>query len=795
MEFSEHWLRSMVDPDLSTEALSDLLTMSGLEVEDCTPVAPPLEGVVVAEVLSVTRHPDADRLNVCQVATGEPAPRTIVCGAPNVRAGMRVPCALPGARLPGDLTIKVAKVRGVESHGMLCSSRELGLSDDHGGLLDLGSEAPVGQAFADWEGLDDHRFLIKLTPNRADCLSVLGVAREVAALTGAALVPPSAPAVVPAHDRCHPFASSDPACSRFTGRVITGVNPKAPTPAWMRRRLERSGQRSISALVDVTNYVMLELGRPLHVYDLDRLQGAIDVRMGRAGEQLELLNGQTIEVGPDVLCICDERGPIGLAGIMGGESTKAGDDTVNVFLESAFFAPAAIAGRSRRFNFTSDAAHRFERGVDFDNNVVGIERATALILAICGGEAGPVVDQQGTLPARAPVRLRTERARKVIGVPIDDETMFDILARLGFGPRNEAPGLIAITPPSHRFDLSIEEDLIEEVARVWGFDRIPAEAPQAPAHMLPASETGRSLHALRSRLADAGYQEVINFSFVDADWEREFGATPAGAIPLLNPIASQLSTMRTSLIAGLVANLRFNLNRGATRARVFEIGRAFLRDEQAADGPLSVAGIRQPQRIAAAACGPLDEELWGNARRPVDFFDVKGDLEALCAPHRPRFVRDVHPALHPGRSARIEIDGQAVGWVGELHPRWVESWQLPLVPVVFEIDAEPLQRMPFPTLTEVSRFPALVRDVALLVDESLPAQTLLEALEAQFGESLSRISLFDLYRGPGIPAGKKSLAVRIVMQDTERTLTAAEADAACDRVVEWAGASFGAERR
>ncbi len=795
MQFSERWLRSQIDPKISTAELADRLTMCGLEVEACVPVAPPLDAVVVAQVLAVERHPGADRLNVCQVDAGEAAPRTIVCGAPNVRVGMRVPCALPGAQLPGGVRIATALVRGVESSGMLCSARELGLSDDHGGLLDLGPDAPVGNRFADWYELDDHIFTIKLTPNRADCLSVLGVAREVHALTGAALRMPDVTPVPSGNDQRYPVRISSSACGRFTGRVIRGVNPAAPTPAWMRRCLERAGQRPISALVDVTNYVMLELGRPLHVYDLDKLHGTIDVRMGQAGEQLDLLNGQTVTVGPDVLCICDDRGPIGLAGIMGGESTKADDASVNVLLESAFFEPAAIAGRSRHFNFTSDASHRFERGVDFNNNIDGIERATRLILQICGGSAGPVDDQIVRLPTRVPVAMRTARARRVIGVAISDDEMFALLTRLGLAPKVTSAGVIAIDPPSYRFDLVIEEDVIEEVARLYGFDRIPAEPPQAPARMLPVSETHRSQYALRAHMADAGYQEVINFSFVDAAWERDLTASGDAAIALLNPIASQLSTLRTSLIGGLIATLKFNLNRGATRARVFEIGRAFMRDASVADAPLSVAGICQPQRIAAAACGPLDEELWGNTRRSVDFFDLKGDLEALCAPLVPRFTAASHPALHPGRSARVELDGKAIGWVGELHPRWVQAYQLQLVPVVFELDVEPLQRVPFPGYGEISRFPAVVRDVAVLVDEAVPAQDMLDDLSACQLDGVSHLSLFDLYRGSGVPAGRKSLAFRVVMQDTERTLTDAQADDVRNKIVVRLALKFGAIQR
>ena len=547
MQFSENWLRTLVDPKLATTELAHLLTMSGLEVEDCREVSPPFFGVVVGEVLKVEKHPNADKLKVCQVDVGGAEPLGIVCGAPNVMEGMKVPCALVGARLPGlspdqPSEIKAATVRGVESRGMLCSARELGLSEDHGGLLKLHEDAPIGRDVREVLTLDDRIFTVKLTPNRADCLSVLGVAREVAALTRAPMRPPEIFAVPHVSKATFPVKiSAADGCGRFSGRVIRNVNAKASSPEWMKRRLERAGQRSISALVDVTNYLMLELGRPLHVYDLDKLKGGIDVRFGRKGEKLKLLNEQTVELDESVLAITDASGPIGLAGIMGGDSTKADLDTRNVFLEAAFFFPDAIAGRARRYNFTSDASHRFERGVDFENNLEGIERATALVLEICGGEPGPVVDTVARLPLRHPVKMRVSRARKIIGVQIPSDEMADIFARLGFKSRHEGSGadeFFVVTPPSYRFDIEIEEDLIEEVARLYGFERIPANPPLAVASMLALPEQRRSLHDLRERLAVAGYQEVVNYSFVEEGWERDFAGN-AEPIRLLNPIASQ----------------------------------------------------------------------------------------------------------------------------------------------------------------------------------------------------------------------------------------------------------------
>jgi phenylalanyl-tRNA synthetase beta chain len=786
MQFSENWLRTLVDPKLSSAQLAHLLTMSGLEVEDCHDVAPPFTGVVVGRVVKAEKHPNADKLKVCQVDVGAAQLLGIVCGAPNVVEGMKVPCAIVGARLPGasagqSFEIKIATMRGVESRGMLCSARELGLSEDHSGLLKLAEDALIGEDVRKVLALDDRIFKIKLTPNRADCLSVLGIAREVAALTRSPLQPPRIMAVADAGKAAFPVRiSAADGCGRFTGRVIRNVNAGASSPEWMKQRLERAGQRSISALVDVTNYVMLELGRPLHVYDLDKLKGGIDVRYGRKGEKLKLLNEQTVELDESVLAITDASGPIGLAGIMGGDGTKADLASRNVFLEAAFFYPEAIAGRARHYNFSSDASHRFERGVDFDNNIDGIERATALIMEICGGEPGPTVDNVAKLPQRQPVKMRVARARKIVGVQISADEMADIFSRLGFKFRRDGSGtdeFFVVTPPSYRFDIEIEEDLIEEVARLYGFERIPADPPRATASMRGFSERRRSLHDLRDRMAAQGYQEVVNYSFVEDEWEKDFAGN-ADPIRLLNPIASQLAVMRSSLIGGLVANVRYNLNRKLDRAQVFEIGRAFLRDASVADGDLDVAGIRQPTRIAAAAFGTPDGEQWGLATRNVDFFDIRNDIDALLAPAQVRVESAPHPALHPGRSARVLLNGSAIGWIGELHPRLQRKYELPAPLVLFEMDAEPLLDRDLPRYTEVSKFPPVRRDLSYSFDEKIPVQAILDSLTQSKAPIVDLVSVFDLYRGKGIENGKKGLAFRVLLQDTQKTLTDAEVDEA-----------------
>jgi phenylalanyl-tRNA synthetase beta chain len=802
MKFSELWLRSFVDPPMATAELAHALTMAGLEVESLEPAAPPCSGVVVGEILEVARHPNADRLSLCSVDVGAAAPLAVVCGAPNVVAGMRVPCAQIGARLSGAdgaaIEIKRSSLRGVESQGMLCSARELGIDDDHSGILPLAADAPIGSDVRAALALDDTVFTLKLTPNRADCLSLLGVAREVAAITGAPLKRPEiAPVAARSEARHAVKISAADGCGRFTGRVIRNVDAAAPVPEWMKQRLARAGQRSISALVDVTNYVMLELGRPLHVYDLDKLSGGIDVRFGRKGEKLKLLNEQTVEVDEEVLCITDDSGPIGLAGIMGGDSTKAETDSRNIYLESAFFFPDAVAGRTRRYNFTSDAAHRFERGVDFDNNVAGIERATELILAICGGEPGPTVDEVARLPERKPVQVRSARAARVLGIEVSDAEIAAIFSRLGLRSVKTAAGF-EVTPPSYRFDIALEEDLIEEIARIHGYERIPANQPRSRAAMSPQRERVRTLLRVKEAIAARDYQEVVNFSFVEVDWERDFCSNDA-PVRLLNPISSQLSVMRSGLAGSLVANVRYNLNRKQARVRAFELGRVFRADASVADGPLTVAGIAQPLKLGGIAYGPAYPEQWGLAERAVDFFDVKGDVESLLAPVKVRFERAahpaLHPALHPGRSARVLLDAAPIGWLGELHPRWQRKYELPQAPVLFELELDALLAAPMPAYREVSKFPPVTRDLALVVDEAVPAQALLELMLEARPAVVQDLWLFDLYRGKGVDSGKKSLAFRVVMQDTSKTLTDVETEAALAQLLQVLAERVGAKLR
>lgn len=808
MQFSESWLRTMADPKMTSDELAHLLTMSGLEVEEVEPVAPPFTGVVVAKVVEVARHPNADRLNVCQVDAGTGTLLNIVCGAPNVRPDMHVPCALPGALLPpGEdgkpFEIRVGKLRGVESQGMLCSARELGLSDDHGGLLELPADAPVGKNFRDYYRLNDLKFTIKLTPNRADCLSVLGVAREVAALTGVALHAPTSQPLVPNSDEKLPVRISAPdLCGRFSGRIIRGLNARAATPDWMKQRLERSGQRSISALVDISNYVMLELGRPTHVFDLDKIHGGLDVRWGRKGERLKLLNGNAVALDEWVGVIADEQQVESLAGIMGGDATAVSLDTVNIYLEAAFWYPQAIQGRARRYNFSTDAAHRFERGVDYASTVDHIERITALIVEICGQPGvttvGPVDDQITNLPERKEVSIRTARAQKVIGVPLGDEQIADIFTRLGLPFSHEA-GLFRVTPPTFRFDIEIEEDLIEEIARVYGFENIPALPPVAASAMRIRPEEQRSLFTIRRQLADLDYQEVVNFSFVEEAWEQDFAGN-AAPIRLLNPIASQMSVMRSTLIGSLVANVRYNLNRKNNRVRVFEIGSVFLRDENVQDGPLSVAGYSQPKRIAALAYGQALPEQWGVPARNVDYFDVKSDLEALFEADSLRFVRTEHPALHPGRSAAVLFKGRQIGVIGELHPRWQQKYELPLAPVLFEVEAAAMQSQELPVYQEISKFPAVSRDLALLVKNHVQVQDLLDAFAAEkasnpLGRFVQAIVLFDEYRGKGLQNDEKSLAFRFTLQDTQTTLNDNNVDAAMAAFIEAARQKCGATLR
>jgi phenylalanyl-tRNA synthetase beta chain len=801
MKFSESWLRSFCNPSMTTDELAHALTMAGLEVEEVKPAAPPFTKIVVGEIVSREKHPNADRLSVCMVNVGSysATPLQIVCGAPNARAGIRVPCALVGAELPPDaegkpFVIKQAKMRNVESNGMLCSARELGISESHEGLLELASDAPIGLDIREHLALNDSVFEIKLTPNKADCLSVYGVAREVHAITGAPLVAAATREVkATLNDVLTAKVSAPDLCGRFAGRIIRSVNAKAATPAWMRERLERSGQRSISALVDISNYVMLELGRPSHIFDLDKVHGSLEIRWAKQGETLKLLNGNSVELDENVGVIADQNGVESLAGIMGGDSTAVDlETTKNVYVEAAFWHPIAIQGRSRRFNFSTDAGHRFERGVDWETIPQHIDYISALILEICGGEAGALDDQTINVPERKPVTMRIARAQKVIGVNVSADEMSAIFTRLGLAHTRDAEKFV-VKPPSYRFDIEIEEDLIEEIARIYGFDNIPALPPLARAamHAKPTSE--RSLHDIRRAIAAQDYFEVINYSFVDETWERDVVGN-ANPIKLLNPIASQMAVMRSSLIPGLLANIRYNASHKVDRVRVFELGKVFKRDAHAKDGELSVDGVSQPLMLAGVAWGSATPEQWGEKKRAVDFFDVKADLDALLA-RDTKFVKAEHPLLHPGRSARIELNGEIVGWLGELHPRHLVVFELSTAPVVFEISASCTRLNRAINVLAVSKTPAVRRDVAFVVPNSVESEAILTTLRTVSLPIVRSIDVFDVYRGAGLTSDQKSVAIRVLMQDTERTLEDAEVDLAVSKLVKAAEQSHGATLR
>ena len=804
MQFPESWLREFCNPPLTTQQLADTLTMGGLEVEELRPVAPPFTRVVVGEIKEAVQHPNADRLRVCQVDAGQGALLNIVCGAPNARPGIKVPCALVGAQLPpgedGEpFLIKLGKLRGVESQGMLCSARELHLSDDHGGLLELAAGAAVGADVRDLLQLDDTLFTLKLTPNLAHALSVYGVARELSALTGAPLKQPKFDPVAPTHDaRLKVKVSAPDLCGRFSGRIVRNVDTRAKTPQWMVDRLARCGQRSVTALVDISNYVMFEFGRPSHIFDFDKIHGALDVRWGKAGEQLKLLNGNTVTVDENVGVIADDREVESLAGIMGGDATAVSDDTRNIYVEAAFWWPEAIQGRSRRYNFSTDAGHRFERGVDPSLTVEHIEHITRLILDICGGEAGPMDDQVLKLPERKPVALRVARAGKVIGMPVTEALCKEALSRLGL-PLSGSDGVITVAPPPYRFDLNIEEDLIEEVVRIIGYEKLPTTAPLAPITANLPPEARRSRFAVRRVLAALGYLETINFSFVEESWELGLAGN-ADPVRLLNPIASQMSVMRSSLLGSLLNALKFNLDRKAERVRVFELGRVFLRDATVVTTDTTVRGIHQPMRVAGLAYGDADGLQWARKNPAADFFDIKGDVEALLSPRKARYVAAAHPAMHPGRCAAVWLDEREIGYVGELHPRWRQQWDLAHAPMLFELDLDAVTSRQVPAFAPVPKFQPAQRDIAVIVGDNVTHDAVLEAVHsASTGGLLQSAMLFDVYKpkqaSAGVGAQEKSLAVRLTLASGEATLTDEQIDSVVKSVVDRIAAALGGRLR
>ncbi len=774
MRIPYSWLTEWVSVPWSPQDLGVRLTMAGLELEALEPAAPEFSGVVVAEILSAEKHPQADKLRVCRVSTGHGEPLQIVCGAPNARAGLKSALAVVGARLPGDLTIKAAKLRAVESQGMLCSAKELGLSDASSGILELPSDAPIGKDLREYLALDERVLELNITPNRGDAMSVLGVAREVAALSGGRVRGPAAPSEPSAlRDTFGVHLDAPAGCPKFVGRIVRGVNNKAVPPIWMRERLRRAGVRSISAVVDVTNYVMLELGQPMHGYDLAKLNGEVHARFGSEGEKITLLDGRTVAVQPDVLLIADVAGPIGIAGIMGGERTSVNAETTDIFFEAAYFAPDAVIGRGKRWGLTTEASQRFERGVDPSHQERAMERATALLLQIAGGQAGPVAVTQAEehLPARPAVIVRRRQLARLLGIGFEDARVRTSLEGLQMRVEPTQDGW-RVTPPPHRFDIAIEADLIEEVARIVGYQAIPEADAQVAQRFGSLPTAQPSERALLETLALRGYQEAITYAFVDPELQARLFPELTG-IALANAIASDLSVMRVSLWPGLLKAALENQRRQQDRIRLFEHGTRFL-----ATGAQGLGATREIETLAGIACGHRLPEQWGlprEMRQPADFFDVKGDVEALLAATgaQAEFTFEPHAlsCLHPGRAARLLRKGAPVGWLGELHPSLVKALEFTHAPVLFELDVEAALAVELPAYHEISRFPQVRRDLAVVLDESVALSSLTERVTFTASSLLRDLRVFDVYRGPGVEAGRKSVALGLIFQDISRTLT------------------------
>lgn len=794
MKLSEQWLRSWVNPAIDTVALSEQLSMAGLEVDSIEPVAPPFSGVVVGEVLECWRHPEADKLQVTKVDIGADAPSVIVCGASNCRTGIKVAVATIGAVLPGDFKIKKAKLRGQESHGMLCSHAELGLSDDHDGIIELAADAPVGMDYRQYLQLDDCTLEIDLTPNRADCLGVRGIAREIGVLNALPVQAPEISTVPVTSSQQLPIELAAPAaCPRYLGRIIEGVNVRAASPLWLTERLRRSGIRSIDAVVDVTNYVLLELGHPMHAFAADQIHGGIVVRMAQPGEQLTLLDGETIVLSDDVLVIADQQRALALAGIFGGQDSGVAADCSTIFLESAFFSPAAIAGRARRYGLHTDASHRYERGVDPQLQHLAMERASALILQICGGQAGPIIEAQAPeyLPQPAQVSLRAQRLQQVLGIAVPAAQVSDIFQRLDFQVETTAEGW-QVTVPSFRFDIAIEEDLIEEVARVYGYHRIEAAAPAAQLRMIDRDEQRLTAQHFKRLLIDRGYQEAITYSFVDPKHQAMlFDETAALTLPF--PISLEMSSMRVSLWPGLLQTVAYNQKRQQAQLAFCETGLRFIPDAKAENG------VRQQAMLAGVRAGRAHSEHWLEGKRAVDFYDVKGDVEALLASTGSaaeyRFVADQHPALHPGQSAAIFRGERRVGYLGAIHPQFEKALGLQGRSYVFELELAAIQQRAPIHAQALSKFPRVERDVALVVKQSIAAGEIMAAIENVGVNHLVDLHLFDVYQGQGVAEGAKSLALSLAFQHPQRTLEDQEINAAVATIIEMLATEFGATLR
>jgi phenylalanyl-tRNA synthetase beta chain len=792
MKFSEQWLREWVSPQLETQAMADQITMAGLEVDAVEAVAAAFSGVVVAEVLSKEKHPDADKLNVCTVNDGSGEPVQVVCGAPNVDVGQKIPFAQVGGVLPGDFKIKKAKLRGVESRGMICSASELGLEEETSpGILVLSSSAPVGIDFREFMHLNDMTIEVDLTPNRGDCLSIKGLAREVGVLNRLSVNGPAiAPVAAEVEDSFPVSIEAPEQCPRYIGRIIKGVNVQAETPLWMVERLRRSGVRSIDPVVDITNYVMLELGQPMHAFDRDNLQEGIVVRMAKPGEKLTLLDGNEVALRPETLIIADHSGPLAMAGVMGGENSGVNENTQTIFLESAFFTPLAIAGQARSYGLHTDASHRFERGVDPLLTPVAVERATQLLIEICGGQAGPVVEAQSAehMPAERAILLRSARLEKALSKTLGSEDVTDILQRLGLDVSVQEAGW-AVTAPSWRFDLAIEEDLIEEVARIHGYNNLPVRRPAARLALRSADEATLTYARLRRQMVARGFQEAITYSFVAPELQATM--LPDAVSPALaNPISADLSVMRASLFPGLVRAMEYNLNRQQTRVRLFETGLVF-------NGELDA--LSQVPMLGALVCGPREAEGWSDAKGRVDFYDLKGDLESVLAlggdANAWRFEPAEHPALHPGQSAQLLHRGEPAGWIGTLHPQVRATLGLKMDAVLFEVRLDALSQGRIPAFEPLSRFPEVRRDLAFILKEATPVQALLDCAKQQAGEYLQDIKLFDVYAGKGVAEGNKSIALGLTWQHPSRTLNDEEINQLVDSIVTQVRVKLDAELR
>ena len=782
MKFNESWLREWVNPAISTEQLCDQITMLGLEVDSVEPVAGEFTGVVIGEVVECAQHPDADKLRVTKVNVGGERLLDIVCGAPNCRLGLKVACATEGAVLPGDFKIKKTKLRGQPSEGMLCSFSELGIKEDHSGIIELPSDAPIGTDFRQYLNLNDVAIEISLTPNRADCLSIAGIAREVGVINRAAVKAPAIEAM-PATiaDKVAVELQAPEACPRYLARVVKNVNVKATSPLWLQEKLRRCGIRSIDPIVDITNLSLLELGQPMHAFDVAKIDGAIQVRMEKADEELVLLDGTTAKLQPNTLVIADSKGALAMAGIFGGKASGVNEETKDVVLEAAFFAPLAITGRARQYGLHTDASHRFERGVDPELTCQAMERATALLLEICGGEAGEIVEAVAKehLPTRQTVSLRRSKLDAVIGYHIEDEIVTDILTRLGLNVTFENDTWTAVAP-SWRFDIEIEEDLIEEVARIYGYNSIPNNSPLAHLEMKGTPEKLLETIRVRTALVDSDYQEVITYSFVDPKVQQLLHPDQEALI-LPNPISSEMSAMRVSLLTGLLETIAYNQNRQQNRVRIFEAGLRFIPDANAE------LGVRQEPVFAAAIVGDKRATHWENKAEAVDFFDLKGDLERVLSLTAARqdlqFVAKQFPALHPGQSAAIMLDGKEIGFIGTVHPSIVQKLGIKGKPVVFELLASAISERPVPAAKEISKFPANNRDIAVVVDETVAAGEVLETCRKAGEEKLVGVNLFDVYQGTNLAEGKKSLAISLTIQDTEKTLEEDEITAVMQAVL------------